>query len=680
MHSNVAAKVLTVLLALCAAQVITGCSSALIPATAPTISPQTGGYLPPLLATIAPTANGTLLCYSLSGAPDIVQGKCATGSTLYTGPIPITISGETLSAVAGGPGFSVSPVSSATLTLLTPTVFLTAGSINFGLQPVGTPTSPQPVTLTNVGTAPLLISSVVIVGGNATFAETTTCGASLAVGAGCVLNVTFLPTAAGPVNATLQVTSNAASSPTSIALSGVGAVPQATLSNAALSFPDTETGFASSVQTVQLLNSGNAPMLLSGIALSGTGAAAFTQTNTCGASLAAGASCTFSVIFQPTSTALDSATLTITDNAPTSPQTVALSGNGVPDTPLAIWNDAYRHCQTEVVNIVVFGDSRSIVDTTIKPGVQGELADTFGQKWADRLRTTLQAACGSHGSGLVPLLPLAGLIDLNGDYYTGTGSWFGTNAIGPFQFGSVPAGMSLQTTSATSISFANAGSFDHLNVYCAAGPGLNPWTMIVDGAPVGSCGGTGNALAAVIATSTALALGEHTASIACAQAPCVAYGLESTSGTTGVSLHNLSVGACAAECFGLNPPSQLAFSDLIAGKQQLVLMELLTNESGVAYSTDSYRASLNNIINHERGLSGAPSVLMYAPLQDIISGQAPYYPVLAQTASDDATAYFDLRDTYGPAFLPQYFGPDMTHENNDGHALTYEQMISTLIP
>jgi hypothetical protein len=51
-------------------------------------------------------------------------------------------------------------------------------------------------------------------------------------------------------------------------------------------------------------------------------------TDTCGSSLAAGASCNINVTFTPTTTGTRTGTLTITDNASNSPQTVNLSGDG----------------------------------------------------------------------------------------------------------------------------------------------------------------------------------------------------------------------------------------------------------------------------------------------------------------------------------------------------------------
>src|SRR6185312_3903029 len=55
----------------------------------------------------------------------------------------------------------------------------------------------------------------------------------------------------------------------------------------------------------------------------------FSQTNTCGSSLGAGASCTVSVKFAPTASGSASGNLTVAGSAPNSPLTVALSGTGV---------------------------------------------------------------------------------------------------------------------------------------------------------------------------------------------------------------------------------------------------------------------------------------------------------------------------------------------------------------
>ena len=127
-------------------------------------------------------------------------------------------------------------------------------------------------------------------------------------------------------------TANANSATISVLL---GAVAVATPSTHSLSFGSQNAGVASAAQNVVLVNTGSGPLTLTGIAVSGANAADFPQTNTCGAppaQLAAGASCTVSVTFDPSIAGAESAALTFTDNsngAPGSSQAVSLSGTGV---------------------------------------------------------------------------------------------------------------------------------------------------------------------------------------------------------------------------------------------------------------------------------------------------------------------------------------------------------------
>ena len=89
----------------------------------------------------------------------------------------------------------------------------------------------------------------------------------------------------------------------------------------------------STAQVIMLSNPGNAALTITGISLAGTNPGDFAQTNTCGSSLAAAASCTISVTFTPASAASFSATVSVADNAAGSPQTAALSGTGVAPPP-----------------------------------------------------------------------------------------------------------------------------------------------------------------------------------------------------------------------------------------------------------------------------------------------------------------------------------------------------------
>jgi hypothetical protein len=100
-------------------------------------------------------------------------------------------------------------------------------SLNFGSQPVGTPGNIQSLTITNTGTAPLMISSLTLTGGSrGEFTLATDSGESLlAPGASRSLGARFTPAAPGSRSASLVITDNAAGSPHSVALAGTGINP-----------------------------------------------------------------------------------------------------------------------------------------------------------------------------------------------------------------------------------------------------------------------------------------------------------------------------------------------------------------------------------------------------------------------------------------------------------------------
>ena len=78
-------------------------------------------------------------------------------------------------------------------------------------------------------------------------------------------------------------------------------------------------------KNLPLSNTGNAPLLISSIGVSGN---AYSQTNNCGASLAAGAKCQIRVTFKPTTLGALNGKVTLTDNSSSSPQLVSTSGTG----------------------------------------------------------------------------------------------------------------------------------------------------------------------------------------------------------------------------------------------------------------------------------------------------------------------------------------------------------------
>jgi sugar lactone lactonase YvrE len=204
--------------------------------------------------------------------------------------------------------------------LLAPAVTLSTTSLSFSAQLVNTTSPAQTVTVTNTGGANLIISSIVASG---TYTQTNTCPISTATlnpGSTCAISVMFTATAVGTQTGTVTITDNAAGSPHTVALSGIGVTsitgPAVSLAPASLSFPPQNVGTTSSPLVVILTNSGVSPLTISNIATTGD----YAQMNTCltpPATLASLANCSISVTFTPTVAGPDPGTLTITDNAGT---------------------------------------------------------------------------------------------------------------------------------------------------------------------------------------------------------------------------------------------------------------------------------------------------------------------------------------------------------------------------
>lgn len=116
-----------------------------------------------------------------------------------------------------------------------------------------------------------------------------------------------------------------------LCMSGCGStpgVPALRLSAASLAFGHQPRGTTSPAQNLTATNTGSAALSITQIRLTGAYSNSFRETNSCGMSLAAGASCTILVQFAPSSTGTLTAAVILNDNAPNSPQLVAISGTG----------------------------------------------------------------------------------------------------------------------------------------------------------------------------------------------------------------------------------------------------------------------------------------------------------------------------------------------------------------
>jgi hypothetical protein len=239
--------------------------------------------------TFTPTATGTrnAAVNITDNAPDSPQSVSLTG-------------------VGVSPAVTFSPTS---LTFLTRLVFTTSPA--------------QKVTLTNSGTGILTIKHISVTG---PFHQTNNCPSSLTPGANCTITVKFHPTTKGVFHGAVSVTDNASGSPQKVPLTGTGTYVQ--LLPIRLNFGTQPVGTRSLPKKITLTNKGSVTVNISGIAITGTDAGDFAETNTCGKSVASGASCFIKVTFKPLVNGKRTADVSVYDNGGGSPQQATLIGTG----------------------------------------------------------------------------------------------------------------------------------------------------------------------------------------------------------------------------------------------------------------------------------------------------------------------------------------------------------------
>jgi len=262
------------------------------------------------------------------------------GATASFSPSSITTSGSSVLTLNTSPstppgtypvtiiGNSGNVTRTVTVSLVVPTtsVWLSTTSLTFPAQSVGTTSSPQQIQLTNTGSLPLAITSISV---GLPFSQTNTCGSSVAAGASCTINVTFSPGTVGTLTRSLSIVDADPTSPQMVSLAGTGlAAPHVVITPTFLGFGLHKVG-SSTTKPVALNNQGSAPLVISQMTISGTNQSDFSYASGCGSSLAAGATCTVKVTFQPSAKGLRKASLTIYDNNNVnSSQTVVLQGGG----------------------------------------------------------------------------------------------------------------------------------------------------------------------------------------------------------------------------------------------------------------------------------------------------------------------------------------------------------------
>ncbi len=313
--------------------------------TAPGLNVPAGTTVP--VATLNTLANILSSCVNSAGG---VAGDGSVCGTLFAaatpsgGTAPVEVIGAGLN-IANNPTENVSVIMGLAPAIGAPfvptlsalpvdwTVNLTPSSTTLALSidpselsfpdaVVGVASSAAKVTLTNIGTSPVALYGLSIIGPNAgDFAQSTSCPGNLASSATCTVQVSFTPLAIGARNAYLSVISSAPNSPQMISLSGSGVAGSAgpvTITPSTLNFLQ-----PGDIRTVTLTNSGTTSLSIGAITLSSSN---WTQTNNCGLVLDGQSVCTIAVT-AGSSIGQFTGTLTVIDNDTTDAQTVQLTSD-----------------------------------------------------------------------------------------------------------------------------------------------------------------------------------------------------------------------------------------------------------------------------------------------------------------------------------------------------------------
>ena len=135
-------------------------------------------------------------------------------------------------------------------------------------------------------------------------------------------------------SSTCQVTVSDGATSASASLSGCtpsttsSTAPAVSLSPTSLTFASQDTGTTSPAQSVTVTNTGSASLFVNSAAVPNTLDFTVVNDGCSGLTLTAGTSCSVSIVFSPSAAGTRSAALTVTDNAPNSPQSAPLTGTG----------------------------------------------------------------------------------------------------------------------------------------------------------------------------------------------------------------------------------------------------------------------------------------------------------------------------------------------------------------
>jgi hypothetical protein len=203
-------------------------------------------------------------------------------------------------------------------------ISIVPSQMTFTQSVIGQAATPQTARITN--TSSVAASNIALTTTAPFSLAQNTCSSTLAAGASCTAGVVFTPAGNGVVNSALTVSSSSFANAASAVLTGIGGAAGSILVQPpSLNFPITGVGKTSAPQTITFTNNGQLDL---GSLYLFTSGGFQVASNTCGASLPIGASCTVQIEFAPTTAGQQTGNFIVSSAAlPTNTQ-VSLSGMG----------------------------------------------------------------------------------------------------------------------------------------------------------------------------------------------------------------------------------------------------------------------------------------------------------------------------------------------------------------
>jgi len=215
-------------------------------------------------------------------------------------------------------------------------------------------TATKTIFVTNSGTAPLTVSSVVV-GDKTNYSVTNDCATALAPKDSCTITLTFAPKSAGTWPTKVTVNTNGSSPVLEVPVTGSSEhVYQFSWGlQPTLAFADQAENSGSQTLTATLKNEGTQTQATPVFTLDDTANYSYTG---CTTSIAPGASCTLSVTFAPKSLGEKPATISVKASASGAPYNLTLTGKGVqPTAPTPDQWDAGKFPQSGSYTSIAYG-------------------------------------------------------------------------------------------------------------------------------------------------------------------------------------------------------------------------------------------------------------------------------------------------------------------------------------